>query len=82
MTTGADQETTDRESAFDVAETAVGARGAPTVTGPVGTDAGLGPAEFMAVTANVSSAPGVSPVKVQVVVLEMQVAPPGVDVTV
>ena len=52
MTAGAVQDTTDRASALDVAETPDGARGAPTVTGFVGVDAGLLPAELVAVTVN------------------------------
>ena len=80
---GAVQETTDRESAPDVAANAVGAPGTvAAMAGAVGVDAGPVPTALLAVTVKVEALPLVSPATVQLVVLVEHVNPPGADVTV
>jgi hypothetical protein len=81
---GAVQLTTDCVLAYDVAVTLVGGFGT-VVAGMMlfeAAEAGLVPAELVAVTVKVYVVPLVRPVTVQDVLLVVQVRPPGLDVTV
>ena len=80
---GAVQETTEEALAYEVAPTEVGAPGVVAgVAGAEAADAGLVPAELVAVTVNVYVVPLVRPPTVQLVVAELQVKPPGDEVAV